>query len=279
MLGWNEYGDPRGRPVLAFHGTPASRLLFEPAAGPAGHRGLRLIAPDRPGYGMSVPHPGRTFADWTADVAHLLDHLGVGRVPLLAISGGCPYAVVCASGMPTRISGLALVSPLGDVGSGQAVGKLNRLDRAVFLGLPGAPHMLDTVATLGRAAFLHAPEMSISSFALTLSAEDRRILATPAHRQTIIAMTKEAIRYGVEGAVSDLALYGQPWDIDLARIAVPATIWQGTADTVVPPELAFDLADRLVHGHAVRLEGHGHFWVLENFALVVDAVAALAAGT
>ena len=59
-LGWAEYGDPSGRPVLAFHGTPACRLLYAPADQPAASKGLRLVAPDRPGYGLSAPKPERS---------------------------------------------------------------------------------------------------------------------------------------------------------------------------------------------------------------------------
>jgi pimeloyl-ACP methyl ester carboxylesterase len=51
-IGCAEYGDPC-LPVLALHGTPGSRLMFALSDGAARERGLRLIAPDRPGYGLS----------------------------------------------------------------------------------------------------------------------------------------------------------------------------------------------------------------------------------
>jgi pimeloyl-ACP methyl ester carboxylesterase len=56
-LGYAEYGDPNGKPLLWFHGFPGCRLdgkLVEEAAGAAG---VRVIAPDRPGmvYRHSSP--------------------------------------------------------------------------------------------------------------------------------------------------------------------------------------------------------------------------------
>ncbi len=51
-----ELGDPEGSPVLYFHGYPGSRLEGRLAAGAARRHGLRLIAPDRPGFGgIHVP--------------------------------------------------------------------------------------------------------------------------------------------------------------------------------------------------------------------------------
>src|SRR5512141_2763064 len=53
LLGYAEYGDPAGAPVFYFHGWPSSRLEGRAAHAPALNLGLRLVAPERPGYGLS----------------------------------------------------------------------------------------------------------------------------------------------------------------------------------------------------------------------------------
>ena len=67
-LAVEDYGDPFGRPVLVHMGTPNSRHLYDPNVRDAAARGLRLISYDRPGYGGSTPHPGRTVADLAGSV-------------------------------------------------------------------------------------------------------------------------------------------------------------------------------------------------------------------
>src|SRR4051794_12106692 len=52
-VGYYEYGDPGGRPVMVFHGVPACGAGFAFADAAARQRGLRLVAPDRPGIGLS----------------------------------------------------------------------------------------------------------------------------------------------------------------------------------------------------------------------------------
>ena len=52
-----EYGALDGQPVFYFHGWPSSRLQASLLSALARERGLRLIAPDRPGAGRSDPDP------------------------------------------------------------------------------------------------------------------------------------------------------------------------------------------------------------------------------
>lgn len=62
-LGYSEYGAQRGLPVLGFHGTPGSRFMFRLVHEPARRLGLRIIAPERPGFGLSTFQHNRTLAD------------------------------------------------------------------------------------------------------------------------------------------------------------------------------------------------------------------------
>ncbi len=275
-LGWTTFGDGGGSPVLAFHGAPACRLLFEPANGPAARLGLQLIAPDRPGYGMSDAMPGRMLGDWAGDVAQLMDHLAIDRAPIIAISGGGPYAVATAAQLGPRIAGLALVSPLGEVGAERAWPSMARAQRAFFLRFPRHPILLRRSAAAGRAAFLAAPELSFATFRAMLSEADRRVLAAPEAKRVVVDMTREALRDGVDGAVSDMAIYGRPWGVDLGSIICRSVLWQGTADHIVPAEAAFELGRSLPGCVVHRLEGQGHFWVLEHVDEVMQAVARMA---
>ena len=111
-LGCAEYGDPDAMPVLYCHGFPSCRL--EPSMLPVS--GIRLIALDRPGYGLSDPLPGRTLLDWPRDVAAAADALGLGRFAVAGVSGGAPYAAACAALLKDRVMGLALICGIAPPG-------------------------------------------------------------------------------------------------------------------------------------------------------------------
>lgn len=100
-----EAGPVDGRPVLLLHGWPQHHyayrdLLADPPAG------LRIIAPDLPGYGWSGPAPHRWAKDDVAsDLFALLDELGVERVLLGGHDWGAFIGYRMILREPDRFSG------------------------------------------------------------------------------------------------------------------------------------------------------------------------------
>jgi pimeloyl-ACP methyl ester carboxylesterase len=90
-LGYAEWGDPGGRPLFFFHGWPGSRIEGYLGDEAARARGVRLIAIDRPGMGLSDFQQHRTLVDWPDDVVQVAAALGLNRFAVLGISGGGPY--------------------------------------------------------------------------------------------------------------------------------------------------------------------------------------------
>jgi 2-hydroxy-6-oxonona-2,4-dienedioate hydrolase len=99
-----------GPPVLVFHGAGGGfdqGLLLARALGGGGHR---WIAISRFGYlGSTLPPDGSTAAQAAAALA-VLEHLGIERVDILAMSGGVPPALQFASAYPERTGRLVLLS-------------------------------------------------------------------------------------------------------------------------------------------------------------------------
>jgi pimeloyl-ACP methyl ester carboxylesterase len=75
VVGFAEFGDPSGTPVITCHGGPGSRLSPKRNAKRAAAAGFRLIGIDRPGYGDSSALPGRSIADWTKDALAVANYL------------------------------------------------------------------------------------------------------------------------------------------------------------------------------------------------------------
>ena len=110
-LAWCEYGVPDGTPYLYFHGLPGSRLDGQVNAQSVTEAGLRLIAPDRPGFGRSEIQAGkRSYADWARDIGHLADALELDRFAIVAYSAGGPYALAAAQILEGRITRVGIVS-------------------------------------------------------------------------------------------------------------------------------------------------------------------------
>jgi len=68
------------------------------------------ITPSRFGYLQSTYQPGSTFDEQAHAYAALLDHLGIDKVAVVALSHGGPSALLFAVLYPERVSSLTLIS-------------------------------------------------------------------------------------------------------------------------------------------------------------------------
>jgi hypothetical protein len=82
-LGYAQYGSLKGKSVFYLHGLPGSRIEGTWFHDLGLKLGARIIAADRPGYGWSSPHPGRTLLDFTKDLESLAKHLGIEKYAVL----------------------------------------------------------------------------------------------------------------------------------------------------------------------------------------------------
>src|SRR6266487_105745 len=115
-LAYTDCGAPAGPLVVYFHGAPTSRLDLAGLEESFSTLGVRVVSPDRPGYGGSSPQNGRGVSDWAQDVAALADHLGAERFAVMGWSSGGPYVAACAALLPERIVTAGVVAGVTDMG-------------------------------------------------------------------------------------------------------------------------------------------------------------------
>lgn len=267
-----EYGDPAGSPVIALHGTPASRLMYS-AAKSAGAHGLRLIAPDRWGYGGTSPHPRPRLAAFADDLARLADALGIERFALLGVSGGGPYAAATAALLGERVSALALVAPVGPIADVPVPVKLSPFHVLCFRMLPRIPGSLRLVFAAFRLGLRSSPQRTIRVATLRSPKPDLAVLANPEVHARFIAMFAEGLKDGVVGALIDMQVFSRPWGVALDRVVAPAALWIGSADNNVPIDAACKLAAAIPNCELIKLPGEGHLWVALNYDGVLGWVA------
>ncbi|MEZ5901150.1 MAG: alpha/beta hydrolase [Hyphomicrobiaceae bacterium] len=281
-VGYGLYGDPDGMPVLALHGAPACRLMFSIADEEARAQGVLIIAPDRPGYGLTPPDRDPALATRAQWLSRFVDALQLSRFRVLGISGGAPYAVALSALMPERISGLALVSPLGPVADYQnsPQGKTKPiafLQRRFFLHISQDLWLTNPVAALLRQLIKRSP-ITVSGIGARISGgSDALLFARPEIRAFFASLLSEAFKQGSSGGTSDLAIYGRSWGIDAACITMPSIIWQGTEDGIVPLEASEYLASILPFCDYRPIKGEGHFWVLDHVGEVIKSITKLPA--
>lgn len=271
-LAYAESGDPDGWPVLGCHGSPSSRLERHVEDIGAYRRwGMRLIVPDRPGFGRSDPQPGRRVLDWPADVAELLDHLGIDRFAVLSLSGGAAYALACAHVFGDRVAAVGVLggAPPPDIPW--------PWPRWVPAGLRSAVHRPSLATRLLQPALAPItlrPAALPRYLQIRLNGADRRVIGRPAVRQILTDTFTEALRNGSAALAQDRALLFRPWGFPLTAVRQHVHVWHGTQDWQVPAVLAQVLGAMLPSSTVHWLPGEGHFFVFDHAEQVHAALHA-----
>lgn len=255
-LGFARYGDAGGHPVFYFHGFPASRLEAELLDAAARRVGIALIAPDRPGFGLSGLQPNRTILDWPNDVAALADALGLGRFSLLGGSAGCPYALASACRLRRRVVRVATIAGLGPTTEPEAVRRMGRAARLGFCLARRAPFAFRLIYGALALVVAHWPGLVYRLNPATRP--DRVVLARAEVRSILDASVQEAFRHGTAGAVQELSLLASPWGFDLGQLSAPLDVWHGKEDGVVPHVMGELLAHEAPNAqlHSIANEAH-----------------------
>lgn len=274
-LAYAEYGDPDGLPVLLFHGLPGSRLSWGLLPDNPFPPGMRIVAPDRPGYGNSDAKPGRTLLDWATDVAALTDALEIETFSVLGVSGGGPGALACAWKMPERLISVGVVAspaPTDAPGALEGMSKTNRFFMKLAWHVPWLSEL--NVRFLARVVRRN-PAGYIDSMQHKLHDVDKAVLARPEIRDMLTSDFAEALRCGAQGMADDMsANHGQPWGFPLDRIGTRVRFWFCELDTSVPPAMGRYLSGAVPDCEVTFVPGAGHLWILMHLREVLDSVIA-----
>lgn len=244
LHGYDTGGD--GAPVMWHHGTPNTGTPPRPLFALADELGIRWVSFDRPGYGGSTAHPGRTVASVAADAGVLADALELERFAVMGHSGGGPHALACAAAQPGRVSAVVTLG-------GLAPRDADDLDW--FAGMGPTSHAALRAAAEGlegkRSYEQENPEAPID-----FTASDWKTLEGPWGWLGEVASAGMAS--GIEALIADDLAYVQPWGVELDRISAPVLLAHGGDDHVVPAAHSAWLASRIRGAEHWALPGESH---------------------
>jgi pimeloyl-ACP methyl ester carboxylesterase len=259
-------GDPSDPVVCYQHGAPGSRWELLGLDDAFATTGLRVVTPDRPGYGGSTPHPGRTTADWADDVAALADHLGVDRFTVVGLSSGGPYAVACAALLGDRVVGAVVAAGNTDMSWPAARDGYLESELAIMA-------LEDADAAVARCVELYGHDGgAFFGGEMDLGPTDNAWLADEANATALMTAMGEAFRQGVVGYAHDIWVQGRAWTFDPSSITCPVTVAHGEDDRLVPVAHSRHTASLIPGAQMQVLPGVGHLSLLDRFPLLATEI-------
>ncbi|WP_137699869.1 LuxR C-terminal-related transcriptional regulator [Marimonas lutisalis] len=159
-------GDPDGRPC--FFGPQDYGLTRWPASAEAeaARRGIKVVVPVRAGFGQSTPLPRGSELSRVIpqDYAHLLDHLGIDRLPMISLGGDFFFSAHFHDAYPDRVSALIACAGVLPLTRAEQYERMEKWHRFILAGARYTPHLLPFMVKagfalarrLGKRAFVHA---------------------------------------------------------------------------------------------------------------------------
>ena len=266
LLGYTDYGTPRGKPVFFFHGNASSRLGGRLMDEAASEMNVRIIAIDRPGIGLCDFKPGRWYLDWPDDVTQLTDILRVDRFAILGISSGAPHTAACAFKIPDRLSTVAIVSGPCPFNMPIATAGMSTAWRLKALAGQRAPWLVRLFFGMIARSTRHEPINAISRTMGSLPEPDRLVMAQPEIVQWSSDSLRETFRSASRGAAWDYALLTRPWGFRLDELSVKVQLWHGEADATIPVRMGRYMTEVIPNCQAMFLPDEGHISLIINHA-------------
>jgi pimeloyl-ACP methyl ester carboxylesterase len=255
-----EYGLPDGVPVIFCHGWPASRLQGALLHEDACALGARIIAPDRPGVGYSPAQPGRTLKDWPKLLDDLANTLGLEKFRVLGVSGGGPYALAAAWGLPERIPVVSVACSAPPLAERENMRLLNPGYQWLLRTQRLQPGVLRWLFRVARPLARVRPPMWVRPWMLRmLPTAEAETLADDEIFETCFHNYRESWRGGADGLYGDGAIFAEPWGFPLADVRVPVRLWHGKQDRNFDWELAREMAAQLPICETHFLDNEAHY--------------------
>lgn len=228
-----------GRPLVLVHGWPLSLRMFDAQSMELPARGIRVIALDLRGFGMSTKTwEGLDYDTWASDVGRVISVLGLNDVTLAGFAmGGAIAAHYVATSKDPRVAKLALLAAT-----------VPRLQADPYLpdGVPAGAVQAIIDGERGDIAKAKS-DFGNSFFSTEVSPELRRWY----DQIGLQAPPRSTVRGFEELRDRDLA-------DEVRHIDIPTRIFHGVNDRVVPFALG-QAQSRLIKGaRLVRFEVGGH---------------------
>ncbi|KAK6502906.1 hypothetical protein TWF481_007947 [Arthrobotrys musiformis] len=273
-LTYRTYGPPNGNPIFYLHGSPSSSLEAAALLPHLSSRNIRIIAPNRPGFGHSSHYKPRKITDHAHDILALADSLGIQTFKVMGLSGGGPYSLACTRVIPPeRLNGVGVIA-------GVAPWKLSPTKGMDWHGWMRF-YLVRYLSWTFNTAYLRRSfnekleswsidekrefwRKDVGNTAIDLGEKDKLVAGDEKVVEEIVDCTMEAFEGGCEGPMLDSVLLVADWDFELEDIDVGVKLYFGSEDRSTPVHGAREMQKVIRGSKLVEYEGEGHFSILVN---------------
>ena len=265
-LGFAEYGNPAGFPILYCHGSQSSRLEMHYNLSFAKEKELRILTVDRPGHGISDFNPAGTILSFAQDLKVLTEKLELASYSVVGMSAGSPFALGFSYLFPEKIHKTGIISGFAPLTT-ESKKVLSKEVKTMLSLAKSMPFLLKIFLKVQAKQLAIKPKKALNNFLQIMSEPDQLVLKNEKVMEVIESMFKEAFRNGSQGVAYEIStILVQKWGFELKEIKGRVQFWQGKEDNNVPYQWAELMTNECRHSELKLYEDEGHLIIFEHAA-------------
>lgn len=269
---FTEHGNLNGKPVFFIHGNPGCRLQRHPNESIAEKLNVRIITPDRPGYGLSDNQKNRKLLDYPEDIIQIADNLKLDKFYVFGVSAGGPYTAACAFTLSDRIVKAAIVSGPKPLNLPNAYEGMSPIWKKAFKAASLPKWILAIIYKSQSKLFIKKPEAAVDQFAKILSESDKQLLEQKDFRKGVIERRRESTRQGVMGMIQEAKILTSAWGFDPSEIKIPVHLWYWQNDPAIPIQMGKYLKEIIPNSIPHFFDDGGHLSLFEKWEEILKTL-------
>lgn len=262
-IAYKEYGPSKGYPVLFFHNALGSRFQIHPDHSILKKLNIRMIVPERPGFGLSDYYKNRQLRDWPRDLEYLTQKLKLTKFSILSFGAGSPYAIACCEHFGGRIKSVALCSPVPEFIDAYDILSTRTSWGAAYLLLARlSPSLTERISSL---VLQHSPEIYYENGVYpNLSDADKELYDDPQFKDMMVKAFSASFNNRARTWASDLFITTNPWNFDYSKLEHAIQFWYGEDDPWISSSLIELYLDQFPNGKKHFLPKESH-WLIYRY--------------
>ncbi len=274
------FGDPKGTPVIFFHGLLDLSNMTEDFRNALKESGFYLLTPARPSFGLAAPDDRETIATaperFARDIETLIVQTGIERPILLGHMVGAVYAFAAAAHLRDQVRGILQLSSRVPVLSPSQLSSMTARQRVVALTARYAPRILPFLIRAGMSQVDNNGERQFLESLYQHSPCDMRTLTNIKVREAIMSGFRYTTAQGHNAFVIDSYHSVRDWSRFIDESNQKIEILHGVEDPVIDIKSIDDLAQRLGNRATLtKLEDVGQLLIYEHPKTVVKVLERL----
>ena len=222
--------------------------------------------------GQSAFAPRKSPLEAVGDVEDVARNLQLDQFSVIGISGGTPYALACLHRLGNRIRTVTLISGMGPMRLPGALAGMDRRRRAALEIGSRYPTVAKRQCRKWADRFRAHPTRFLERLVATWPVTDRALFQRPEVFDLFLCDLHQVFTegQGPETFAQELHLYR---NYGFSLIDLPAevrvTLWHGLDDSIVPPAMAWKMAQVIPNCEAHFVPG-AHFVAIAISGQIID---------